>query len=56
MRVAVELSHGRALSGDARLTRALDLGVRHDGGDGRSGVGMEVGGQLRYHDAVRGFN
>ena len=32
----------------ATLTTSFDLGVRHDGGDARTGTGVEVGAGLRY--------
>ncbi|MDD9811658.1 MAG: autotransporter domain-containing protein, partial [Gammaproteobacteria bacterium] len=55
LRVALALRAPRVLAGGAELTRTVDAGLRHDGGDGRGGAGMEVGGRLRYHNAARGL-
>ncbi|TGG92659.1 MAG: hypothetical protein ERJ67_05490 [Aphanocapsa feldmannii 277cV] len=48
LRLSVEGSHERSLSRGARLTPSLELGMRHDAGDGISGIGVELGGALRY--------
>ena len=37
------------------LTPALELGLRHDGGDAETGTGVEVGGRIRYTDAGSGL-
>ncbi len=34
----------------ARLTPTVEVGLRHDAGDGRTGTGAEVGGELSYTD------
>ena len=34
---------------------ALDLGLRHDGGDAETGTRVEVGGRIRYTDAGSGL-
>ncbi len=34
----------------ARLTPTVEVGLRHDAGDGRTGTGAEVGGELSYSD------
>ena len=39
------------LRGGASLTPNLELGIRHDGGDGDTGTGAQLGGALRYHNA-----
>ena len=36
-------------------TTALEVGLRHDGGDGSTGSGVEVGGGVNYHDARLGL-
>ena len=38
------------------LTPWAELGLRHDGGDGETGVGLEMSGGLRYRDTERGWN
>ena len=48
LRVALEGSHARALHSGGLLTPSLELGVRHDGGDAVTGLGLELGGSLRY--------
>ncbi len=54
-RLALEGSHERPLASGARLVPTVELGVRHDGGDGIEGTGLEVGGGLRYVDQTSGL-
>ena len=56
-RVRLVLEGGRsfALGEGAVLTPALELGLRHDGGDAETGTGVEVGGRNRYTDAGSGL-
>ena len=54
-RLAVEGVHERPLASGARLVPTVELGVRHDGGDGIEGTGLEIGGGLRYEDPTRGL-
>ena len=37
-------------------TPSLELGVRHDGGDAETGLGLELGGGLEYSDPAGGLN
>ena len=37
------------------LTPALELGLRHDGGDAETGTGVELGGRVSYTDAGSGL-
>jgi len=54
VRVALAWSYpGRFAAG--RLAPAFDLGLRHDGGDGSSGGGLELGGELKFRDQARGL-
>ena len=53
LRLAVEGSHTFPLTMGA-LTPALELGLRHDGGDAETGFGVEAGGSLRYEG--KGFS
>ena len=39
---------------DAVLTRALELGLRHDGGDAETGTGVELDGRFSHADAGSG--
>ena len=44
----LEASHMHVLSSGQSITPWGELGLRHDGGDGETGSGLEVGGGLRY--------
>ena len=55
LRLALEGSHERALASGGSLTPSLELGLRHDGGDGITGGGIEIGGGLRYRDPTAGL-
>jgi hypothetical protein len=48
LRVGLEGSHAYQLVNNSILTPSLELGLRHDGGDGETGRGMELGGGLRW--------
>ena len=54
LRLSTEASHELVLSSGASLTPWGELGLRHDGGDGETGAGLEVGGGLRYRN-LRGW-
>ena len=54
-RLMIEGSHVQKLASGATLTPSLELGVRHDGGDGDTGSSIEAGGGLRYHDPHSGL-
>ncbi len=55
LRLALEGSHEQALAWGGSLTPSLELGLRHDGGDGITGGGVEIGGGLRYRDPATGL-
>ena len=55
LRLAAEGSRGYALAGGASLTPTLEAGVRWDGGDGATGMGLEAGGRLSWTDPARGL-
>ena len=55
LRLALEGSHEQALASGSSLTPSLELGLRHDGGDGITGTGIEIGGSLRYRDPAAGL-
>ena len=44
-----ELEAGRT------LTPSVEIGLRHDGGDAETGLGLEAGARLRYRDAATGL-
>ena len=48
LRVLVSGEQQRGLASGGRLMPSLEAGVRYDGGDGVTGVGVELGGGLRY--------
>ena len=56
LRLSTEASHEYRFSGGGSLTPWGELGVRHDGGDGETGAGLEVGGGLRYRDPASGWS
>ena len=45
-----ELEAGRT------LTPSVEIGLRHDGGDAETGLGLEAGARLRYRDAATGLS
>ena len=55
LRLSTEASHEHVFSAGGSLTPWGELGVRHDGGDGETGAGLEVGGGLRYHNPEAGW-
>ena len=55
LRLVLEAGRPFALRPGAVLTPALELGLRHDGGDAETGTGVEVGGRIRYTDAGSGL-
>ena len=55
LRLGLEFSQTTWLAGDAVLSPRLEIGVRHDGGDARTGFGIDLGGGLELSDARSGF-
>ena len=55
VRLAVEGSYRFDLEGGQTLVPSLEVGLRHDGGDAETGVGIEVGGSVRYADPKLGL-
>ena len=55
LRLSTEASHDLLFSSGASLTPWGELGLRHDGGDGETGAGLEVGGGLRYRNPEAGW-
>ncbi|MCY4589490.1 MAG: autotransporter domain-containing protein [Alphaproteobacteria bacterium] len=54
-RLTLEGSHAQELASGATFTPSLEIGMRHDGGDGETGNGVETGGGVRYADAASGL-
>ena len=55
LRLALEGWCEGSLPSGALLWQSAELAVRHDGGDVEEGIGLELGGRLRYTDRARGF-
>ncbi len=55
LRLGLEASRTHLLAGGGQLVPTLEVGMRHDAGDGRTGTGAEVGGGMRYTDAANGL-
>ena len=55
VRLGLEGSHAHRLSGGGTLTPSAELGLRHDGGDGETGGGVEFGGALAWTNPSRGL-
>ena len=56
LRVGLEGSWGLALSGGGSVTPVLELGARHDGGDAETGLGVELGGGVKWTDPGIGLS
>ncbi len=56
-RVRLALEGGRSwlLASGAVVEPSLELGVRHDGGDGETGTGVELGGRVNWSDPALGL-
>ena len=48
LRLVAQGERGFVLAGQGTLTPSAELGLRHDGGDAETGVGVELGAGLRY--------
>ena len=55
LRLGLEGAHERRLAGGGSLTPSLEVGLRHDGGDGETGLGVELGGGLAWRDPALGL-
>ena len=54
LRMLLEGSYAREMESGAVVTPALEIGVRHDGGDAVTGTGFELGGSLRVFEPSAG--
>ena len=54
-RLALEATRSLTAPNGAQLLPSLELGMRHDDGDGATGNGLEIGAGIRYHNATRGL-
>ena len=55
LRLGTEVSREHVYASGVSLTPWGELGLRHDGGDGETGAGLELGGGLRYLNRARGL-
>ncbi len=55
VRMILEGSRTHTLADGAQLEPSLEVGVRHDGGDGETGFWAELGGGVRYSNPVMGL-
>ena len=55
LRLGLEGAYERRLAGGGSLTPSLEAGVRHDGGDGETGLGVELSGGLAWRDPALGL-
>ena len=56
VRLAIESAHEQPLPSGGTLRPWGEIGLLHDGGDGETGVGLELGGGLRYRDQAKGWS
>ena len=56
LRLGLEGSYKLALDGGGTLVPSLEAAVRHDGGDAETGLGVELGGGLRYENPSHGLS
>ena len=55
MRLGLEASRTHKLADGGQLIPTVEVGMRHDAGDGRTGTGAEVGGKVQYIDPAHGL-
>ena len=55
VRLSTEAGHEHVFPSGGSLTPWAEVGLRHDGGDGETGAGLEVGGGLRYLNPEAGW-
>ena len=56
LRVAAEIEHEEIIENVGVLAPWGELGLRHDGGDGETGSGVEIGAGLHYRQIEQGWN
>ena len=55
LKFAAEAAHEYELAVGGSLSPWAEVGLRHDGGDGETGAGIELGGGMRYRDPAKGW-
>ena len=56
LRLGIEAGWTVALDGGGTLSPRLELGLRHDGGDAETGLGVEAGGGVAWRDPGSGLS
>ena len=56
LRLAIESAYEQPLPTGGTLRPWGEIGLFHDGGDGETGVGLELGGGLRYRNQAKGWS
>ena len=56
LRLGIEAGWTVALDGGGSLSPRLELGLRHDGGDAETGLGVEAGGGVAWRDPGSGLS
>ena len=56
VRLALDGSRAFRMNGGGVLAPSLELGLRHDGGDADTGMGLELGGSLAWTDPQTGLS
>ena len=56
LRLGIEGSRPFRLASGATLTPSVEIGVRNDGGDAETGLGVDIGGGLAWSDPNRGLS
>ena len=56
LQLSLESSYAAVLENGSILTPSFELGLRHDGGDAETGLGVEVGGGLIWSVPARGLS
>ncbi len=56
LRLGLEATRAFRLEGGVSLTPSFEVGVRRDGGDVETGLGVDVGGGIAWSDPVRGLS
>ena len=56
VRLGLKAAWERTLAIGVALHPSLGIGLRHDGGDAETGLGLEIGGGVRFEDPGRGLS
>ena len=56
LRLGLRAAWDRSLATGATFAPRIEAGLRHDGGDAETGIGLEVGGGIAFADPARGLS